>query len=383
MIEFPGLTILWDAIPEARIVGGAVRDHLAGLPVADIDLASPLSPDAVIARLNEAGIKNIPTGIAHGTITAIIGGKPFEITTLRRDVETDGRHAVVAFTDDWQTDAARRDFTINAMSMTRDGTVHDYFDGKADLAAGIIRFAGEPRTRITEDYLRILRFFRFFARYAKTAPDAGAIAAIEELRDGILLLSAERVWSELKRILQAPDPTASLRLMQATGVLERVIPEGTNIDHIAALFARKAPADPLLRTAALLDDGVQTFAARLKLSNDELETLEAIRQPNQLDPSASDAQIRRALADTDVDTLIARIWLAQTSNGNWDNLRTRLAATPRPIFPLQGRDLTALGIPPGPRIGKILAAVRQWWLDNSCEPDAESCRHQALITTVK
>ncbi len=383
MIEFPGLTGLWDAIPEARIVGGAVRDHLAGLPVADIDLASPLSPDAVIARLNEAGIKNIPTGLAHGTITAIIGGKPFEITTLRRDVETDGRHAVVAFTDDWQTDAARRDFTINAMSMTRDGTVHDYFDGKDDLAAGIVRFAGAPRTRITEDYLRILRFFRFFARYAKTAPDAGAIAAIEELRDGILLLSAERVWSELKRILQAPDPTASLRLMQSTGVLERIIPEGTNIAHLAALIARAAPADPLLRTAALLNGDAASFAARLKLSNEEFETLASVRQPNQLDPLMSDADLRRTLAGADAETLIARIWLAQTGTGDWNNLRSRLAATPRPVFPLQGRDLTALGIPPGPRIGKILAAVRQWWLDNGCEPDAESCRHQALITTVK
>ncbi len=383
MIEFPGLTGLWDAIPEARIVGGAVRDHLAGLPVADIDLASPLSPDAVIARLNEAGIKNIPTGLAHGTITAIIGGKPFEITTLRRDVETDGRHAVVAFTDDWQTDAARRDFTINAMSMTRDGTVHDYFDGKADLAAGIVRFAGAPRARITEDYLRILRFFRFFARYAKAAPDAGAIAAIEELRDGILLLSAERVWSELKRILQAPDPTASLRLMQSTGILERIIPEGTNIAHLAALIARAAPADPLLRTAALLDGDAASFAARLKLSNEEFETLASVRQPNQLDPLMSDADLRRTLAGADAETLIARIWLAQTGTGDWNNLRSRLAATPRPVFPLQGRDLTALGIPPGPRIGKILAAVRQWWLDNGCEPDAESCRHQALITTVK
>jgi poly(A) polymerase/tRNA nucleotidyltransferase (CCA-adding enzyme) len=383
VIEFPGLTGLWDAIPEARIVGGAVRDHLAGLPVADIDLASPLSPDAVIARLNEAGIKNIPTGLAHGTITAIIGGKPFEITTLRRDVETDGRHAVVAFTDDWQTDAARRDFTINAMSMTRDGTVHDYFDGKADLAAGIVRFAGAPRARITEDYLRILRFFRFFARYAKAAPDAGAIAAIEELRDGILLLSAERVWSELKRILQAPDPTASLRLMQSTGILERIIPEGTNIAHLAALIARAAPADPLLRTAALLDGDAASFAARLKLSNEEFETLASVRQPNQLDPLMSDADLRRTLAGADAETLIARIWLAQTGTGDWNNLRSRLAATPRPVFPLQGRDLTALGIPPGPRIGKILAAVRQWWLDNGCEPDAESCRHQALITTVK
>ncbi len=383
MIEFPGLTTLWDALPEARVVGGAVRDHLAGLAVSDIDLASPLSPDTVIGRLNGAGIKNIPTGIAHGTITAIIAGRPFEITTLRRDLETDGRHAVVAFTDDWQTDAARRDFTINAMSMTRDGAVHDYFDGKMDLAAGIVRFVGDARIRIAEDYLRILRFFRFFARYAKTSPDEKALSAIEELRDGILLLSAERVWSELKRILRASDPTASIRLMQSTGVLERIIPEGVNIESLAALIAHHAPVDAMLRAAALLDSDAALFATRLKLSHEELETLESIREPNRLHPSATDADLRRALADKDATTLIARTWLAQTSTGDWHNLRARLAETKRPIFPLQGRDLTALGIPQGPRIGKILSAVRHWWLEGGCEADAESCRHQALITTVK
>jgi poly(A) polymerase/tRNA nucleotidyltransferase (CCA-adding enzyme) len=383
VIEFPGLPVLWDALPEARVVGGAVRDHLAGLPVSDIDLASPLSPEAVMQRLAAAGIKSIPTGIAHGTITAIIAGIPFEITTLRRDIETDGRHAVVAFTDDWVADAARRDFTINAMSMTRDGQLHDYFGGAADLAAGIVRFVGEARTRIAEDYLRILRFFRFFARYAKTAPDAAALAAIEELRDGILLLSAERVWSELKRILIAVNPTAALRLMQSTGVLERIITEGCDIDRLADLIARNPPTDPLLRIAALLDGDLASFASRLKISNDELETLAAIREPNRLVPAATDADLRGTLADTDAKTLIARTWLGQAGAGDWDDLRTRLATTPRPVFPLQGRDLMALGIPHGPRIGKILAAVRQWWLDGGCIADAETCRIQALITIVK
>ncbi len=383
MIEFPGLAALWDALPQARVVGGAVRDHLAGLSVADIDLASPLSPDAVLECLAAAGIKSIPTGIAHGTITAMVNGTPFEVTTLRRDIATDGRHAVVAFTDDWEEDARRRDFTINAMSMTRDGILHDYFNGAEDLSAGIIRFVGPARARIAEDYLRILRFFRFFARYAKTPPDPDALAAVEELRDGILLLSAERVWSELKRILLAADPAASLQLMHSTGVLERIIPEGANIENLTALIARNAPVDPLLRTAALLDGDLQAFAARLKLSNEEAATLQAIRQPNQLHPTATNADIRRALADTDAATLTARIWLGQTAAGNWNNLRARLATTPRPVFPLAGRDLVEFGIPQGPRIGKILSAVRTWWLETGCEADAESCRTQALITIVK
>lgn len=383
MIEYPGLAAIWEALPEARVVGGAVRDNLAGRLVADIDLASPLSPDAVMARLKHTNIKTIPIGIAHGTITAIATGRPFEITTLRRDITTDGRHAVVAFTDDWQADAGRRDFTINAMSMSRDGTLHDYFNGAGDLSAGIVRFVGKAHTRITEDYLRILRYFRFFARYTKTPPDASAIAAIEELRDGVLLLSVERVWSELKRILLATDPITALYLMHTTGVLERIIPEGTNIPKLAALIVHKAPLNPLLRIAALLAGDVTSFASRLKLSNDELETLQAIRQPNKLDSTANEADLRRALADTDTETLIARTWLTQTETGDWNHLRYRIAATPRPVFPLQGRDLTALGIPSGPRIGKILNAVRVWWLETGCLADRESCRDRALITIIK
>lgn len=383
MIEYPGLTAIWDALPEARVVGGAVRDHLAGRDVADIDLASPLSPDAVMARLNDIGFKTIPTGIAHGTITALAQGRPFEITTLRRDITTDGRHAVIAFTDDWQEDASRRDFTINAMSLSRDGVLHDYFNGSTDLAAGIVRFVGAAGTRIAEDYLRILRYFRFFARYSKTAPDAAAITAIEELRDGVLLLSAERVWSELKRILIAPDPVAALQLMQEISVLERIIPEGSNIPGLAALIARNAPVEARLRMAALLAGDADAFALRLKLSNDEMETLRTIRQPNRLDPAATEADLHRALADTDPATLIARTWLAQTETGDWDDLRARIAATPRPVFPLQGRDLTALGMPPGPRIGKILDAVRAWWLESGCIADREACRDHALLTIVK
>ncbi len=379
MIEFPGLDALWAVLPEARVVGGAVRDSLAGKPIADIDLASPLSPDEVMARLTAARIKSIPTGMAHGTVTALLDGQHFEITTLRRDVATDGRHALVAFTDDWREDAARRDFTFNAMSLSRDGTLFDYYGGVADLQAGLVRFVGDARTRIAEDYLRILRFFRFFARYAAGAANAEAVDAIEELRDGILLLSAERVWSELKRILAATDPIAALRLMQTTGVLERVLPQGFEIERLAALIARGAPSDILLRAAALLTGDISAVAAQLKLSNEEAEILQRLQIPNALQPTASDADLRRALANDDAPTLIARTWFVE----NWETLRARLAATPRPVFPLQGRDLTELGIPQGPRIGKILAAVRRWWMAGGCVATAEECRTQALMAIVK
>ena len=194
------------ALPEARVVGGAVRDALAGRAVTDIDLATPRTPEQVTEALQAAAIRAVPTGIEHGTVTAVVDGRGFEVTTLRRDVETDGRHAVVAFTDDWRADAARRDFTINAMSMTRTGEVFDYFGGISDLHAGVVRFVGDPAIRIAEDYLRILRFFRFFARYGRGAADTAALAAIRGGVPGLARLSVERVWSELARILRRPIP---------------------------------------------------------------------------------------------------------------------------------------------------------------------------------
>ncbi len=377
VINVPGLERLWAALPEARIVGGAVRDTLLGRPVADVDFASPLSPQEVMARLGGAGIKTVPTGLEHGTVTAVAEGRGFEITTLRRDIETDGRHAVVAFTDDWETDAARRDFTINAMSMARDGMVFDYFGGKKDLAAGRVRFVGDAGTRIAEDYLRIMRFFRFFARYGKGEPDPEAVTAISQLRDGLSRLSVERVWSELKRILSADDPRPAVALMAKTGVLALTIPEGTDVPAMHALVARDAPVEALLRFAVLLRGDVEQFAVRLKISNSELETLRSLRQSNRLVPAADDADLRRALADEDAETLVRRTWLAQDEQPGWENLRARIAVTPRPVFPLQGRDITAMGIAPGPRVGELLAELRSWWWNNGCVADFETCRTKA------
>jgi poly(A) polymerase/tRNA nucleotidyltransferase (CCA-adding enzyme) len=373
MIAFPGVELLWDALPEARAVGGAVRDSLLSRAYADVDFAVPLAPDDVMARLKQSGIKCVPTGVAHGTVTAVVGGKGFEITTLRRDEETDGRHAVVAFTDDWRVDASRRDFTINAMSVSRDGTLFDYFGGRDDLAAGWVRFVGEPARRITEDFLRILRFFRFQARYGQGAPDADAIEAITALRDGILQLSAERVWSEIKLILLADDPRASMALMRDTGVLNLILP-GAVLERLDALVARGAPADPLLRVAALAAEDAGELAARLRLSGDELAGLLALQRPNRLRPDATAADLRRALAVEDRPHLIARTWLAQDDTPGWDELRDRIAALPRPVFPLQGRDVAAAGFPPGPRIGQILAEIHGWWMAGGCVADAEACR---------
>jgi poly(A) polymerase len=370
----PALAAVLAAVPDARVVGGAVRDWLlTGQPTTDVDLATALAPDAVTAALEKVGLRAVPTGVDHGTVTALAKGRSFEITTLRRDVATDGRHAVVAFTDDWRADAARRDFTINAMSMARDGTVFDYFDGRTDLAAGIVRFVGDPAARIAEDALRILRFFRFQARYGRGVPDPAAIAAIEGGLAGLAVLSAERVWSELRRILLAPDPAGAVVLMATTGVLPAILPDGADPAALGCLVAAGAPADPLLRLAALSTGEADTVATRLRLSGAEREMLAALRAGAPLSPQADDADLRRALADTPAEVLTGRTWLAGPA---WAALRARLAAVPSPVFPLEGRDVLALGLPEGPRVGALLRAVREWWLGGGCVADAEACRNE-------
>ena len=363
----PGVDEVWDALPEARVVGGAVRDTLAGCAFADVDFASPLAPEVVMARAKAAGLKPVPTGIAHGTITVVARGRGFEVTTLRRDVETDGRHAVVEFTDDWREDAARRDFTMNAMSMDRAGVVFDYFGGRDDLAAGRVRFVGEAGLRIQEDYLRILRFFRFYARYAKGVPEASAVAAIRTHKDGLRTLSVERVWSEIKLILKAADPRAALALMRETGVREMVLPE-VDEEALAALVLRGAPVDPVLRVAALVREDVGAFARRLKLSQVERDRLRALRRPA-LAVDADDVALRRALAREPRDVLVDRSWLADGGAG----LRVRLGAMERPVLPVRGRDLLALGVPAGPELGVALREVEAWWLAGGCVADAAAC----------
>ncbi len=370
----PGLASVLAAVPDARIVGGAVRDALSLRAVADVDLATPAEPQAVIAALGRAGVRAVPTGLDHGTVTAVVDGRGFEITTLRRDVETDGRHARVAFTADWRADAARRDFTINALSMTQDGSVFDYFGGIADLRAGRVRFVGDPAARIAEDYLRILRFFRFAARYGVSPPDPATRAALQAAAPELGRLSPERVWSELLRILAAPDPGAAIALMQETGVLARVVPEGFDVASLRRLLAARAPADPLLRLAALLAGDPEAFADRLRLSGAERERLALLKRPPVPDPADDDAALRRMLADEPSDVLIDRAWLAGGGDPLWAALRARITSMPRPVFPLEGRDVLALGLAPGPRVGALLREVRGWWLKGGCVADAAACR---------
>jgi poly(A) polymerase/tRNA nucleotidyltransferase (CCA-adding enzyme) len=369
----PALMAVLDALPRARIVGGAVRDSLVGRPVADIDLATPDRPETVMQALTHAGLRAAPTGLAHGTVTAISDHRGFEITTLRVDVETDGRHALVAFTDDWRADAARRDFTFNALSMTRDGAVFDPFGGIADLRAGITRFVGDPASRIAEDYLRILRFFRFHARYGARPPDAATAAAIRGGLDGLTRLSVERIWHELRRILLAEDPRSAVRLMATLGVLAAVIPEGACPAALERVVAAGAPADPLLRLAALLRGDAIAFATRLRLSGAERDRLVALRAaaPPRLD--SDDATLRRHLAEAPAAMLIDRCWLADDGARGWAELRRRLGAMVRPVFPLVGRDMVALGVPPGPAVGRLLAATRAWWLAGGCLADRDAC----------
>ena len=372
----PALAVVIAALPEARVIGGAVRDTLAGRAVTEIDLATPRTPEQVTEALQAVAIRVVPTGIEHGTVTAVVDGRGFEVTTLRRDVETDGRHAVVAFTGDWRADAARRDFTINAMSLTRTGEVFDYFGGVSDLHAGVVRFVGDPAIRIAEDYLRILRFFRFFARYSRGAADTAALVAIRGGVPGLARLSVERVWSELARILSAPDPRAAVGLMEEAGVLGAVLPEGADPARLAWLIEAGAPDDPLLRLAALLTGDAVALSARLRLSAAERDRLVALRAGPVPRPGEDDAALRRLLAGETRELLIDRAWLAGGDAPEWVALRARLAALPRPVFPLEGRDVLALGEPEGPRVGVLLRAVRQWWLDGGCVAGEEACRRE-------
>jgi poly(A) polymerase len=382
-----GLVRLWDLLPQARVVGGVVRDLLAERPVSDLDLATPEPPERVLAVLEAAGIKVVATGLAHGTVTAVIAGRPYEITTLRRDERTDGRHAVVAWTDDWVEDAARRDFTINAMSCGRDGVVHDYFGGRADLAAGHVRFVGDAASRIREDALRVLRFFRFHARYGRGAPDAAAMAAIAAQADGLSRLSAERVWSELRRILSGPAVMEALALMERAGVLARLLPEGCDQAALARLIAAGAPPDAILFLGVLTGAAPDILAAHLRLSRAEAASLAALRPGAIPDPTMDGDARRRLLADEAAEPLVRRSWRVQAErlgapSAAWDGLRADLLAQARPVFPLAGRDVVAAGIAPGPQVGQMLSRVRDWWMAGGCRAGRRDClAHLTRIAT--
>ena len=385
------------ALSEGRFVGGAVRNALSGWPVGEIDIAVPMPPEETLRRLEIAAIKAVPTGLEHGTITAIVNGHPFEITSLRRDVETDGRHATVVFTDDWEEDAARRDFTMNALYATVDGEIFDFHGGVQDLIAGRVRFVGDPRERIREDYLRILRLFRFHAWYGKGDMDPEALRAAADAKAGLARLSGERIAKEMLRLLECQNPAPALRLMAASGVLPEILPYAlqlTRLEHLVLIEVENHLApDPLLRLAALLPDDVAVAIAvgeRLKLSGAERARLEGLAGSGEKIPaylSASD--VRRLLYRVGASRFRDRVlvsWAAGprgASQIQWRMLLSIADGWERPRFPLTGRDAIAAGVVEGPEVGRILAALEAWWLAEDFMPDETALREKlnSLIET--
>jgi poly(A) polymerase len=364
MSEAPTRAVL-SALGEGRFVGGCVRDALLGRAIGDIDIATPLPPEEVMRRLEAAKIKVVPTGLAHGTVTAVAPPRHFEITTLRRDVETDGRHARVAFTADWAADAARRDFTMNALFLDAAGNVFDPVGGSADLRAGRVRFVGDAATRIREDVLRLLRFYRFHAHYGRGEADAAARAACRALAHLLPTLSGERVAAEALKLLAAPDPLPSLRMMVEDGVLAAVLPEALRLDRLAALLPLEPAPDPLRRLGALIAGDPSALAARLRLSNEQRARLLALAAPPwPIDPAGDQATQRRALHHLGADLYRDLVLLRAAEGGGRDRLPAliALAAQWQPLaFPLKGRDVTALGVPAGKKVGRVLAELEQWW----------------------
>ena len=359
----------------ARFVGGCVRDALLGRVIADIDIATPLTPPAVVAALQAAGLGAVPTGIEHGTVTAIADHLPFEITTLRRDVETDGRRAVVAFTTDWAEDAARRDFRLNALYLDLEGRLYEPVGGGVeDAHAGRIIFVGDPETRIREDYLRILRFFRFSAWYGRGEPDAAALTACAALRDGVGGLSGERLAKELLKLLAAPDPRAAMRLMAKSGVLALVLSVPLRIDRFEAMVPQAE--DRVLRLSALLPDdpeAVRQVATRLRLGNDMRDRLVAAASEPRLDPPLTDAQVRAAVYRLGKLGALDRVMKrgAENPGAAADLARTLevITAWEAPRFPLTGGDVMAMGVEAGPEVGSWLARLEAWWIERDFAPD--------------
>lgn len=372
------LNQLWDYLPQARLVGGVVRDLLANKPIADIDIATPEPPETVMAILQKAGVTVIPTGLSHGTVTALIDHTPYEITTLRKDIVTDGRHAQVVWTDDWQEDAARRDFTMNAMFCDREGKIWDFYQGQQDLLSGTVRFVGNAKERIEEDVLRSLRFFRFYARYGKEPIDTEAVAAIQQTTHLLKTLSAERVWSEMQRILIGPMADGIVQQMDRYGVLEEVLPFGYQLPFFQKMVQLCVPEDAVLRLAGLVSASSQIVAKQLRLSRKQEKLLWAFQQDSDVDIENTEMQKRQLRAEYDLEILIGQSWIKQTASvikdsKQWNQWRYSISIIERPVFPVMGQDLIQLGVQSGPVIGNILKIIKNWWLKNGCYASQEEC----------
>ncbi len=367
---------------EARFVGGCVRNALIGAPIQDIDLATPLSPEEVMRRIEAAGLRAVATGIEHGTVTAISKSKPYEITTLRRDVSTDGRRATVAFSQDWAEDAERRDFTMNALYADASGEVFDFVGGIADLRARRVRFIGDPAKRIAEDYLRILRLFRFHAWYGKGEIDSDGLHACAVAKGQIKTLSGERIQKEMLRLFAADEPVPVLRAMAASGVLSEVLPGALQFERFQRLCEVDGDyffvADGLLRLGSLLCDQGQALevATRWRLSNNDQDRLVAMMSaPVKIVSYLSIREVRRALyrhrAELFKDLVRLR-WAEDSKASNAVQWRALLALADswvRPVFPMKGPDVMAAGVPQGPLVGRVLGEVEEWWIDSDFTDD--------------
>ena len=362
---------------EARVVGGAVRNALLGKPVKDVDIATTAQPEAVLALAEQHGLRAIASGLAHGTVTVVSDQTAYEITTLRKDVSTDGRHAVVAFTDDWASDAQRRDFTINAMYCDRRGTLFDPMNGYPDIVDRQVRFVGDARQRIEEDYLRSLRFFRFFAEYGQGSPDRAALDEIVKCRDGLRQLSGERIRQELLKILVAPRAVEIVQVMHELGLLPYILPVVPRPNHFARLCGSCPDSNAILRLAALsicTEEDCRRVSQRLKLSNSEAAVLShiAIIQAA-IEVSPSLAIGRRWLYKDAAELYRARVCFLQTSSYRQlaNPIWTALVELPDnwqvPTFPLSGRIAIELGAEPGPNLGKLLSTIKAEWVNSDFE----------------
>lgn len=379
---------------EIRFVGGCVRDVMMGLPVGDRDLATTARPDQGMAWLQDAGIVVKPTGIKHGTITAIIDAQPFEITTLRRDVKTDGRHAEVVFGTSWDDDAKRRDFTVNGLSCDMDGQLYDTVGGLADLQTGRIRFIGDATKRITEDYLRILRLFRFWARFGQQPIDNATLNAVNEQTDGLQYLSAQRVWTELRKVLAVPRAGEAFRLMQDYGVLPSLfdgqyykteqLSAFCMVEDAIALAPENDPTTALRRLAALFAYRTQQgwtidwsmLRDRLQLSNREADHLRALDRVGQAGVwwtghlLAALAEFGRTVV---IDICLLSVALGHETQADLEATLPDLLSVAIPVFPVTSGDLMALGHQPGPQIGQLMAKIRNYWLDTNCQASRDDC----------
>lgn len=381
------LLAILSADGEARCVGGCVRDVLMGKPYSDIDIATTHLPEKTLQLLQHEGIKTIPTGLKHGTITAVLNGKNYEITTLRKDVACDGRHAEVAFTDDWKEDAARRDFTMNAMSMDAEGKVYDYFGGKADCEKHLVRFVGSPVLRIEEDYLRILRMFRFHAYYGKGDILPEQLEACRACVQGLQQLSGERIQMEMLKLLSAPDPLNSFMAMQKTGVLSALLPQldgEITLEGLEALLEVPMRSNALVRLAALLmlneadEDLTEAIADAWKFSNDDRRYLLDIMFPETAVYSALDeAGVKRAVRRLGKIRFRDVALLAWAMEGHettpvFQDMLKFAESWVIPNLPVRGVDILKMGVAEGREVGRLLDMAEDYWESNAYQTGRES-----------